>query len=436
MRRERGLNELYGEDAERADRIVFGRTAAPGRRGFLQGAGLAAIGAALGYAVPFGRSMPSGYLPVALAQGQKLAFPGKDDGLVVLGDRPLVAETPAHLLDDDVTPTARHFIRNNGQTPEAVASPDAWELTVDGEVNKPIKIRLGELRQRYAAVGQPMVLECGGNGRAQFQPQARGNQWTTGGVGCAKWTGVRLADVLKAAEPKPSAVYTAHYGADLHLSGDADKPTISRGVRLPKAMDPNTLIVFAMNDQPLPAIHGGPLRLVVPGWSGSASQKWLTRITLRDKEHDGPGMTGTSYRLPVTPIVPGSQNDGKGFRILESMPVRSIITSPADGARLPAGTRSITVRGHAWAGDLTVREVHLSLDFGQNWIAAHLKAPASPFAWQRFEASLNLPTAGYYEVWARATDSTGRSQPFAAANWNPQGYGANAYHRVALLLDA
>jgi len=436
MRQERGLHELYTGDPERADRVVFGRNAGPDRRGFLKGAGLAALGAAIGAAIPFGRYMPAGYLPVALAQDKKLVFPGKDGGLVLLGDRPLVAETPAHLLDDRVTPTAKHFIRNNGQTPEPVANADGWEIAIDGEVNTPLKLKVGELRTRFPVVSQPMVLECGGNGRTQFQPPARGNPWTMGGVGCATWTGVRLADVLRAAGPKPGAIYTAHFGADLHLSGDADKQPISRGVRLAKAMDPNTLIAFAMNGEPLPNIHGGPVRLIVPGWTGSASQKWLNKVTLRDKEHDGPGMTGTAYRVPVAPIFPGANHDGKGFRILESMPLRSIVTAPADGARLAAGTRDITVRGHAWAGDLTVRAVDVSVDFGQTWVRADLTVPANPFAWQHFAARLRLPAAGYYEVWARGTDSEGRTQPFAAPNWNPQGYGGNAYHRVAILVEA
>ena len=227
---------------------------------------------------------------------QHLKFPGKHEGLVVLGEQPLVAETPESLLDDDTTPIEKFYIRNNGQIPEETKNPDAWKITIDGEVNNKIEITLGELKSKYKAVTRRMVLECGGNGRGGFSPPARGNQWTNGGAGCAEWTGVPLADVLKKAGLKPSAKYTAHYAADLHLSGDAGKPTISRGVRIEKAVDPNTLIVWGMNGQPLPNIHGGPVRLVVPGWAGSASQKWLTRITIRDKEHDGPGMTEFSYR--------------------------------------------------------------------------------------------------------------------------------------------
>jgi DMSO/TMAO reductase YedYZ molybdopterin-dependent catalytic subunit len=430
MRKERGLYELYGNDPERADGVILSR------RGALKGASLATLAGALGAAIPFGRFLPGGYVPVALSQDTKLNFPGKSPDLVVLGDRPLVAETPAHLLDEAVTPTDKHFIRNNGQIPEPPADADAWELVVDGEVNTPLKITLGELKKRFQPVTYQLMLECGGNGRAQFVPAARGNQWTTGGAGCAKWTGVRLKDVLAAAGPKPTAKYTAHFGVDQHLSGDPTKQTLSRGIRLEKAMEPHTLIAFAMNGEPLPAVHGAPVRLLVPGWTGSASQKWLNRIWIRDVEHDGQGMKGTSYRVPTVPIVPGSESKGEGFRILESMPVRSLITSPADGSKPPAGTRRLAVRGHAWAGDLTVKEVWLSVDFGQSWQAAKLEAPANPFAWQHWNAEVTLPTHGYYEIWARAVDSSGRSQPFAAANWNPQGYGANAYHRIAVLVEA
>jgi DMSO/TMAO reductase YedYZ molybdopterin-dependent catalytic subunit len=255
-------------------------------------------------------------------------------------------------------------------------------------------------------------------------------------VGCARWTGVRLKDVLEAAGPKPSAIYTAHYGADPHLSGDPEKQALSRGVRLEKAMEPHTLVAFAINGEPLPAVHGAPVRLLVPGWSGSASQKWLTRIQLRDVEHDGQGMKGTSYRVPVVPIVPGTDHKGEVFRILESMPVKSLITSPTDGTRPPAGTRELEVRGHAWAGDLTVQDVFVSLDFGQTWQQTELNAPANRYAWQRWSTTAALPSEGYYEIWARAVDSEGRSQPFTAPNWNPGGYGGNAYHRVAILVEA
>jgi sulfite oxidase len=246
--------------------------------------------------------MPGALIPAALAQSapaaappkgpQYVKFPGKDEKLVLLGDRPLVAETPEHLLDEETTPTAEFFVRNNGQIPEESKEADKWKITVDGEVNNKIELTLGELKSKFKPVTQRMVLECGGNGRSFFTPTARGNQWTNGGAGCAEWTGVRLSDVMKAAGVKSSAVFTGHYGSDKRLA-DASKDAISRGVPIKKAMDGNNLIVFAMNGQPLPHIHGGPVRLVIPGWPGSVSAKWFNRLWVRDKYHDGPGMGAT-----------------------------------------------------------------------------------------------------------------------------------------------
>jgi len=354
--------------------------------------------------------------------------------MVLLWDRLLVAETPEHLLDDDTTPTQKFFIRNNGQIPDAAREPDAWKLTVDGEVNSKLALSLGELKSRFTPVTRRMVLECGGNGRSFFSPQARGNQWTNGGAGCAEWTGVRLSEVLAAAGVKPSAVFTGHYGADPHLSGEANRQALSRGVPIAKAMDENNLIVWAINGEPLPQVHGFPVRLVIAGWPGSVSSKWLTRIWVRDRLHDGQGMGGTSYRVPVKPIVPGSNDDGKAFRDLESMPVRAIVTSPANGTRHPPGTREIRVRGAAWAGDLTVKQVDISIDFGATWTKAELAGPKNKYDWQRWTTKVPLAYDGYYELWARAIDARGVMQPHVAGNWNPQGYGGNPMHRIAVLV--
>jgi sulfite oxidase len=450
-KKERLIDELYADDPERADALVFGRRTDVSRRGFLGGAGLAAMGAAVGGPIVFGATMPGGLIPAAFAQEaktdapaaapapapkgpQKLSFPGKDGGLVVLGDKPLVAETPELLLDDDTTPTPKFFIRNNGQPPEPTNDPDAWRLTIDGEVNKPLEIALGDLKKRFQPKTYRMVLECGGNGRSYFAPQARGNQWTNGGAGCAEWTGVPLADVLRSAGVKASAVYTANYGTDAHLSGDAKLVALSRGVPLRKAMDQYNLLVWTMNGKPLESIHGAPLRLLIPGWPGSVSHKWLTKITLRDKVHDGPGMTGTSYRVAIKPMLPGGKTDEANFRIMESMPVRGIITSPANGTRLGGGIKEIKLRGAAWAGDLEVKRVDVSIDFGATWQMAYIAPAKNRYDWRRWSATVALPSDGYYEIWVRATDSANKSQPHIAGNWNPQGYGANPMHRIAVLV--
>jgi DMSO/TMAO reductase YedYZ molybdopterin-dependent catalytic subunit len=353
---------------------------------------------------------------------------GKDPRLVVLGETPLVAETPASLLDAETTPAECFFIRNNGIPPQTDASN--WTLTIDGEVRTPLILTLAALKANYRQVTRHMVLECGGNGRAFFDPPAQGNPWTHGGVGCAAWTGVALADVLADAGLTGAAVYTAHYGSDAPVSGDPEKPALSRGVRVEKALEPHTMLVWDMNGAPLPTAHGGPLRLIVPGWPGSASQKWLTRITIRDREHDGPGMTGFSYRLPVKPMIPGEVVDPSNFRVLESMPVRSIITYPADGARVSAAP-SLEMRGFVWAGDSAVSRVEVSVDGGA-WQEAALKPPRNHYDWQRWHASVARLASGAAVLRVRATDSAGNGQPETPTFWNPGGYGANAIHRIAV----
>jgi DMSO/TMAO reductase YedYZ molybdopterin-dependent catalytic subunit len=422
------LFDLYAEDPEKADRVVFGRVSNPDRRGFLKGAGLATMAAALGGYIPFHRNMPAGFIPAAMAE-EPFVIEGKD-GLTILNDRPVNAECPAHLLDDEVTPTNRLFVRNNGIPPSSM-DPDSWTLTIDGEVDQPMELTIAELKDKFDVVTRQLQLECGGNGRSFFDPKARGNQWTVGAVGACNWTGVRLADVLNAAGVKDSAVYTAHYGADTHLSGDPEKLPISRGVPIAKALNPHNLIAFEQNGQPIHPMNGAPLRLVVPGWPGSCSHKWLTRIQLRDQVHDGAKMTGKSYRVPEYPVAPGEEVPEEDFKIIESMPVKSLITYPQSGIELPASEPVLEVRGHAWAGDNWVTGVDLSIDFGATWIKTNLRKPANPYAWQHFAAELKFPMKGYYEVWARATDDQGRTQPFAIA-WNPKGYLNNSMHRIAL----
>ncbi len=436
---QRSIQELYANDPERADALAWGR------RGALKGASLAAMGAAVGGAIPFAGSMPSGTMPAlfarpAAAQGaaqstapRMMTLPGKVE-MLLQGERPLVLEAAETDLDDAVTPYRRFFVRNNGQTPEPATNANAWSMRFEGEVNTPLTITLGDLRSRFENVTRVLQMECGGNGRASFQPQTRGNQWGNGAIGCAQYTGVRLRDVLRAAGVRDTARFTGHHGADPHLSGDATREAISRGMRIAKAMDEDTLIVWAMNGEPLPHIHGGPVRLLVPGWPGSLSAKWFNRMQLRANPHDGAGMGGTSYRIPARPIVPGSNNNGADFVEQESMLVRSILSSHANGTRLPAGTRALDLRGAAWAGDLSVRAQHVSVDFGQTWQEMQLAAPANRHAWQRWQGRVALPADGYYEIWYRATDSEGRMQPHVAANWNPQGYNANPISRIAVLV--
>lgn len=409
------------------------RNATSSRRCFLRRGGLAALVSALGGPIPFEDKLAPGLFPEALAQEfAEGALPGKR-GVRVLSDRPVNAETPVTLLDDDLTPNDRHFVRNNGLVPERALKQSlaGWSLTLDGEVNRPLTLTLDELQRGFRNHRRALVLECGGNGRAGFNPPTPGNQWTLGAVGCAMYTGVLLKDVLKAAGVKPSAVYLGYYGEDLHLSRDPRKDAISRGVPVAKAMDGHCLLAWEMNGEPLPALHGFPLRLICPGWPASTSGKWLKRLWVRDRVHDGEKMTGDSYRMPKQPVAPGTEVAPEDTEIIAEMPVKSIITRPGTGIETPLG-QSLTLRGHAWSGFGAVKAMHLSMDFGSTWIPAKLHQPRNAFAWQHWEASLRFPTGGYYEVWARATDARGHQQPMMVPGWNPKGYLNNAMQRIAV----
>jgi DMSO/TMAO reductase YedYZ molybdopterin-dependent catalytic subunit len=290
---------------------------------------------------------------------------------------------------------------------------------------------LRELKAKFEHRTLQMVLECAGNGRSEFNPPATGNQWTTGGVGCPRWTGVRLADVLKHCGIRKDAVYLGYYGADAHLSGDPKKSAISRGVPIGKALEEESLLVFAMNGADLPVQNGHPLRLMFGGWVASTCGKWVRKIVIRDREHDGEKMTGHSYRMPRYPVAPGTKVPAEDMVIIEETPVKSLITYPKSGVAHPLAEK-LAVRGHAWVGAGVVARVDVSIDFGITWSVAVLDQPANRYAWQQWRTELSFPKKGYYEVCARATDEQGRSQPMVLPGWNPEGYLNNSCHRLAI----
>ncbi|RAR64668.1 sulfite dehydrogenase (cytochrome) subunit SorA apoprotein [Onishia taeanensis] len=432
--RSRGLHELYAEDPVAADRRLWGREVDPlTRRGFLQRSSLLAMAAALGASIPFADKMPGGLIPAALAQSDAPFTLAGKEGLTVLNDRPINAETPPHLLDDDITPAQHMFVRNNGIPPEAQAIDVAnWTLSIEGEsCLTPTVFTLAELKERFTQHTYQLQVECGGNGRSEFVPSASGNQWTTGAVACPSFSGARLSDVLEACGIADDAVYIGYYGADTHPSGDPSKEPISRGVPIDKAMEEESLIAWAMNGEDIPYLNGHPLRLVCGGWPGSVSGKWLTRIVIRNQKHDGAKMAAPSYSVPRYPVAPGTDVPLADFETIQSMPVKSLITFPRSGITHPLG-ESLEVRGHAWAGDLAVREVHVSHDFGATWQPAELREAPNRLAWQRFTTRLTFPEPGYYEVWAMAVDSEGLAQPMVVPGWNPKGYLNNACHRIAV----
>ncbi len=401
------------------------------RRNFVGKVALGAMSGIIGTEIVFGSSMPLEYKPLALQDNDPYKMFAKDKEMVVLNDKPWNIEAKAHLLDDRITPNKSMFIRNNGLIPENIDAQN-WTLTIDGESVKQNKTyTLAELKTKFKKYTYQLTLECGGNGRNEFDPPAKGNQWTVGAVSCANWTGIRLKDLLEDVGIKQDAVYIGYHAQDLHLTRDPNKEPISRGVPMKKALMDETILAFQMNGKDIPLAHGYPLRLVAGGWPASVSGKWINRISIRNKEHDGEKMTGSSYRVPKNPVAPGEEVKDSEMAIIESMPVKSLITYPKSGALLESGI-TLKIRGHAWAGELEVSKVMYSIDFGATWNSCSLEKPINRLAWQHFSAGIQFPKKGYYEVWAKAIDSNGEAQPMLVPGWNPKGYLNNACHRIAV----
>ena len=400
------------------------------RRSFIKHSALYATGSMLLHDVVYASNLPDGLNLLGLDN-----LSDKHPEMIVLNDRPINMEAPAHLLNDELTPNNLFFVRNNGLAPTNIDLVN-WTLEISGESAKQKKIyTIDELKKRFEHVSYDITLECGGNGRKEFNPPAKGNQWGTGAVGCARWTGVRLRDVLDDVGIKSNAVYIGYYGADIHLSGDPEKDPISRGVPISKALEAESLIAWSMNGEDIPVLNGHPLRLVFGGFPASCSGKWLNKIVIRDRVHDGQKMKGSSYRVPCSPVAPGTKVPDEAMCIIEEMPVKSLITYPRTGATIKL-KQELPIKGHAWTSADKVEAVEYSIDFGVTWHSCKLSNPANKYAWQHFDAQIGFSETGYYEVWARATDSDGNRQPMLLPGWNPKGYLNNACHRIAVLVES
>jgi DMSO/TMAO reductase YedYZ molybdopterin-dependent catalytic subunit len=353
----------------------------------------------------------------------------KDAAMQAHSDRPLTGSVPAEHHNYAVTPNDRMFVRNNHLTPDLAEG--SHRLTVKGLVDRELAFSVSELKQAFPVVTTQGMLECAGSGRTSFVPRPSGTPWSpTGGMGCPKWTGVRLRDVLAAAGVKAGAVHVAGQGGDFGVVATA-APVI-RSIPMTKAMEQHTLIAWGMNDGPLPGIHGFPLRLVVPGWVGSASTKWLHTLTVLDAPFKGTYMDG-SYRIPRQPVKPGEKMPSDAV-ITEAWPVKSMITHPAPNATFKAG-KSMLVEGRAWVGEGAIDRVEVSFNEGQSWQRAAIHSGGDKYAWRVFSFEYTPKAPGYATVLARATDDKGNLQPIVST-WNPLGYFWNGIHRVGFVVEA
>lgn len=403
------------------------------RREFIKRSALLLFGSLLNADVIFGKNIPEGLIPIGLLENSfKIPLTEKHKDLISHNDKPIILETPPHLLDDFLTPADRFFVRNNGLVPTNIDAKN-WKITIDGEsVIAPKTISLAEIKSKFKHYSYKIVLECAGNARSEFNPPTQGVQWGVGAVGCAEWTGIRVKDLLEWVGVKKDAVYLAYYGADPHLSGSTKKDAISRGVPMRKAWEDESLLVWAMNGQDLPALNGFPLRLMFGGFPASTCGKWIRRLSLRNREHDGVKMDKDSYRVPSEDMQPGDTDISRvKMNIIEELPVRSLITFPKSGAMINLG-RALTLRGHAWSGFGAIREVVYSIDYGQTWQICSLEAAPNKYCWQNWHTIVQFRKKGYYEIWIKATDIKGFTQPIVSPAWNPKGYLNNSCHRIAI----
>ena len=332
-------------------------------------------------------------------------------GLVLRNARALDAEAPLSALASYVTAPEHFFVRSHFGPPARLPRP--WTLTIDGSVRRPLTLSIDELRAMGAET-RTVTLECAGNGRGAFGlPKTSGLQWQRGAVSNATWTGVPLGAVLERAGLGADAAHLWMEALDRAALGTVPKflRSIPREVGLGDA-----LIAYGMNGGAIPLLHGGPLRLIVPGWYGMTSTKWLTHIHARPQESDNHFMV-RSYRYA----------DGTPVR---TNLVKSVIATPGDGQRVRAGR--LTMRGQAWtgAGSGGVRGVDVSLDGGRSWRPARLVEPDRPGAWRTWESDVDA-RPGSLTLMARATDGAGRVQPIAAPR-DAAGYGNNSIHQVRL----
>lgn len=347
--------------------------------------------------------------------------------MILHNDRPEDLETPLRYFDQYLTPVDAFFVRQHLPRPSPIDRA-AYRLTVNGMVAKPLELTLADL-QRLPQQTLPAVIECTGNGRGFYSPKVPGIQWGRGAIGNAEWRGPRIADVLKAAGVSSGATWLEVDGAD---RGVAATPDFVRSMPMQKALHPATLLALKMNGQPLPDIHGAPARLIVPGWDGTSSVKWVVRITAAAQQTAGFFMN-PGYRYPKYALPPGSAPKPAELEVIEGMPVKSTITAPEDQSKLPMG--SIAIRGFAWAGEHAIERVDVSTDGGSRWQTAELTGAKLPFAWRLWRLDWKPSTPGYYTILSRATDTAGRVQPIVSA-WNPSGYLWNAIDRVGVLMEA
>jgi DMSO/TMAO reductase YedYZ molybdopterin-dependent catalytic subunit len=356
-------------------------------------------------------------------------IPGKDKRLIVHNTKTGEIETPLDLLSKQaITPKQLLFVRNNQVLPGTLSLEPAkeldWHIELSGLLEKPVSITVAELN-KLPQQEHELVLQCSGNGRAWFARtvKAEGAQWQNGAMGNVVFKGVPLKAALEhcGAKIKDDAHYLAAEGKDKPAKAGDD---FEHSIPLATALQ-RSILALSMNGEPIPKAHGGPIRLVTPGYYGTMNVKWLSHLRFEAQESKNHHQVGR-YRTPLVRLKPGSKFESTlaNSEANWEMRIKSVIFAPLEGAKLSAG--QIEIRGVAWNdGQTKIESVDVSTDNGQSWQRAELTYPKSPYAWHPWKVSLKLP-AGKHKLLSRAVDVAGRAQPLdGSVGWNPAGYAWN-----------
>jgi sulfite oxidase len=355
---------------------------------------------------------------------------GKRADMIVHIADPYNAEPPRRALAGTrLTPLDAFYVRNHGPVP--AVDPAAYRRRLHGLVERPRELSLSELRDRFPQRQMAATLQCAGNRRAALQEVAEipgESPWGPGATGTAEWTGVPLAAVLRDAGLAADARYVEMIGADVSPEAQPPQP-FGASISRRKALDGEVLLAWAMNGEPLPPVHGAPLRVVVPGYIGARSVKWLTRINARQTPSEN-FFQAKTYRLLTPDDDPDAGLRGAGVA-LGAVAVNADFVSPDDRSHVTAG--ELAVEGYAFAGDdRHIVRVDVSSDGGHHWCQAELLDAPSRWAWRRWRTVMSV-VPGSAEIVARAWDSAAATQPEDPAQlWNPKGYANNSWARLRL----
>jgi len=350
---------------------------------------------------------------------------------IIHSDNPFNAEPKMkELRKDEITKTEHFFVRCNGNVP--VLSENSFKLYINGQIKHPLTLTLDDIKNRYEKIEIIATLQCAGNRRAElaaYEPIPNEVQWQKQAVGNAIWGGARLRDILTSAEliePPPDIQYYVAFESCDSTEKAAGKP-FGGSIELQKALSPEVILAYEMNGAPLTPEHGYPLRVVVPGYIGARSVKWLASITVQDQPSQN-YFQRNAYKMFTKEFKDPKKLDwSKGLTLTRSI-VSSVIISPLDNDELSLGDNII--RGIAYSGGSSIKKVELSIDNGQSWYSTELKGSRSPWSWQFFERKLYLPV-GCITVISKATDTNYDTQPDdVSSTWNIKGYMNNAQFKV------